>query len=130
MNQKNIIPNILFHSSKNYNENKNTNNKLSFKNFSYVFDLSCIFMKSENINECYQNLIGKLIKKNIYYVQKPNKVLRCFKNGLCCEIQIVPMDINKRDEDKNRKNIYCYKIIGKNGSHVNKMFKNFLLELS
>ena len=80
-------------------------------------------MKAENINECYRNLIEKLMKKNIYYVQKPNKVLRCFKNGFWCEIEIVTMDMNK-----NGKNTYCYKIMGKNGSHVNKMFKNLLLD--
>ena len=112
LNQRNILPNKLFHSINNYTINN-----------SFPFDLSCIFMKSENINECYQYLIDKLIKKNIYFVQKPNKTLRCFKNGLCCEIEITKMDDNG---SKNEKNAYCFKLMGKNGNPVNKMFKNLI----
>ena len=123
LNQRNIFPNKLFHSTNNYNENKN-NNKLLHKNYSYVFDLSCVFIKGENINKCYQNLIDKLIKKGIYFVQKPNKTVRCFKNGLCCEIEIVKID----KSDENGKSTYCYKLLGKNGCYVNRMFKNLILE--
>ena len=123
LNQRNIFPNKLFHSTNNYNEIKN-NSKILHKNYSYVFDLSCVFIQGENINECYQNLIDKLIKKGIYFVQKPNKILRCFKNGLCCEIEILKMD----KSDINGKNVFCFKIMGKNGCHVNKMFKNLILE--
>ena len=123
LNQRNIFPNKLFHSTNNYNENKN-NNKLLHKNYSYVFDLSCVFIKGENINKCYQNLIDKLIKKGIYFVQKPNKNVRCFKNGLCCEIEIVKIE----QSDENGKSTYCYKLLGKNGCYVNRMFKNLILE--
>ena len=127
INQRNIVPNKLFHSTNNNSENKEKNNVI-YKNYFYVFDLSCLYMKAENLNDCYQNLINKLIKKNIYFVQKPNKVIRCFKNGLCCEIEIVKMEQNNNNENKNGKNIYCFKILGKNGTYLNKMFKNILLE--
>ena len=123
LNQRNIYPNKLFHSTNNYNEIKN-NSKILHKNYSYVFDLSCVFIQGENINESYQNLIDKLIKKGIYFVQKPNKILRCFKNGFCCEIEILKMD----KSDINGKNVFCFKIMGKNGCRVNKMFKNLILE--
>ena len=137
LNQKNIFPNKLFHSTNNHingNGNKEieNNNNMLYKNYSFIFDLSCLFVKSENINDCYQNLIDKLIKKNIYFVQKPNKVIRCFKNGACCEIEIVKLEqINNGNTGNNNndenKNIYCFKILGKKGNNVNKMFKNLIL---
>jgi 5'-AMP-activated protein kinase catalytic alpha subunit len=138
LNQKNIFPNKLFHSTNNHingNENGNgnkgveNNNNMFYKNYSFIFDLSCLFVKSENINDCYQNLIDKLIKKNIYFVQKPNKVIRCFKNGTCCEIEIVKLEqINNGNNEENKnKNIYCFKALGKKGNNVNKMFKNLIL---
>ena len=121
LNQRNIFPNKLFHSINNYTINNN-NNVLYKNNFSPL-DLSCVFMKSENINECYRYLIDKLIKKNIYFVQKPNKMIRCFKNGLCCEIEIVKIEDNN---NKSEKNVYCFKLIEKNGNPVNKIFKNLI----
>ena len=130
LNQKNIFPNKLFHSSNYSNGNKeikNNNNNVLYKNYSFIFDLSCLFVKSENINDCYQNLIDKLIKKNIYFVQKPNKVIRCFKNGACCEIEIVKLEqVNNGNADEN-KNVYCFKTLGKKGNNVNKMFKNLIM---
>ena len=121
LNQRNIFPNKLFHSINNCS--LNNNNKLLYNNNLYLFDLSCLFMKSENIKECYKYLKDKLIKKNIYFVQKPNKIIRCFKNGLCCEIEIVEMIDNN---SKNEKNVYCFKLLGKNGNPINKMFKNLI----
>ena len=130
MKERNIFPNKLFHSSNNHSENKkNNNNNMIYKNYSFIFDLSCLFVKSENINDCYQNLINKLIKKNIYFVQKPNKTIRCFKNGEYCEIKIVKLEQtnNNDNDDNNKKNVYCFRVLGKKGYNVNKMFKNIIL---
>ena len=129
MKERNIFPSKLFHSSNNHSENKKNNNNMIYKNYSFIFDLSCLFVKSENINDCYQNLINKLIKKNIYFVQKPNKAIRCFKNGEFCEIEIVKLEQtnNNDNDDNNKKNVYCFKVLGKKGYNLNKMFKNLIL---
>ena len=126
INQRNVLPNKLFQSINNTG-NKNNNNIMN-KNYTNIFDLSCLFINEENLNDCYQDLIYKLIKKNICFVQKPNKTIRCFKNGLCYEIEIDKIDESNKNENKNKKNIYCFKIYGKNGFPINKIFKDLLLE--
>jgi hypothetical protein len=103
------------------------NNKDNIKISSSIFDLSGLFMKEDNINDCYQSLIDKLVKKNIYFVQKPNKEIRCFKNGMICEIEILNIG-NQNLEANNGKNIYCLKIKSKNGTKINNIFKNIIME--
>ena len=62
-------------------------------------------MKAESINDCYQSIIDKLVKKNIYFVQKQNKEIRCFKNGMICEIEILKVG-SQNSEANNGKNVY------------------------
>ena len=126
--QRNIFPNKLFILN-NYREiNNNSNNKDFYKNYSIIFDLSCLFMKCEKISDCYQNLINKLKKKNISFVQKPNKAIRCFKNGYSFEIEIIKIEDNYKSNAKKGKNIFCFKIKGKNGEKINELFKNIILD--
>ena len=62
-------------------------------------------------------------------MKKPNKVIRCFKNGTNCDYEIIKIneDICK-NENKKEQNIYCFKIKGKNGIRINDIFKNLILE--
>ena len=126
INKRNIFSKKLCQSTNNNTAYKNNNN-IFYKNYSRIFDLSCLFINEENINDCYHNLIYKLIKNSICFVQKPNKIIKCFKNGLCYEIEIEKIDEYKND-NKNKKNIYCFKIYGKNGFPINKIFRNLILE--
>ena len=113
LNQRNIYPNKLFHS--NISTESNTRNyKQNIKMSSSIFDLSGLFMKEDCLNDCYQSIIDKLAKKNIYFVQKPNKEIRCFKNGMICEIEILKIG-SQNLETNNGKNLYCLKIKSKNG---------------
>ena len=125
LNQRNIYPNKLFRS--NVSTENNRNNKDNAKMSSSIFDLCGIFMKEDSINDCYQNIIDKLVRKNIYFVQKPNKEIRCFKNGMICEIEILKIG-NQNFEANTGKNIYCIKIKSKNGSKINNVFKNIIIE--
>jgi len=79
-----------------------------------IFDLSCLIIDEKSIPECSLNLINKL-KKNGYNAtfNKTNKI-KCSKNGINFEIDI--LKINAVDEDKNDgKDIFCYKINNKKG---------------
>ena len=126
LNQRNIYPNKLFNSNV-ATESNVRNNKDNIKMSSSIYDLAGLFMKEDSINDCYQSLIDKLVKKNIYFVQKPNKEIRCFKNGMICEIEILKIG-NQNLEANNGKNIYCLKIKSKNGSKINNLFKNIIME--
>ena len=124
LNQKHLFPNKLFQSVNNnlYKENYKKLNK----SYSYICDLSCIFFKNENLDDCYKNLINKLVNKNIYCMQKSSKAIRCFKNGTSCEIEIVKMEETNDKNDEN--NCYCFKIMGKSGCNIDKLFTNIVLE--
>ena len=126
LNQRNIYPNKLFQSNIS-TESKVNKNKNNIKMSSSVFDLCGLFMKEENVNDCYQCLIDKLVKRNIYFVQKPNKEIRCFKNGMICEIEILKVG-SPNSEGNNGKNVYCLKIKSKNGNKINSIFKNIIME--
>jgi len=127
INQRNIYPNKLF-STNTYRENKSKNNSKE-KNQSnpIIFDLSCLFYKSDNINECYQHTIDKLINNKIYFAQKENKVIRCFKYG-SCEVEILKFEnVNCKNREEIGDNILCYKIRGQKGNQMNKI-KNLIIE--
>ena len=126
LNQRNIYPNKLFNSNIS-TESKVSKNRDNIKMSSSIFDLCGLFMKEESINDCYQSIIDKLVKKNIYFVQKPNKEIRCFKNGMICEIEILKVG-SQNSEANNGKNVYCLKIKSKNGSKINSIFKNIIME--
>ena len=132
INQKYILPNKLLYNFNNSTENKSNkiiDNKNNTKINSVICDLSCIFISDDNIEKCYLNLISKLIKKNICCVQKSNKVIRCFKNGISCEIEIIKMEGTGNGETKMDKdnNVYCFKIAGKNGCNKDNLFKNIII---
>ena len=79
-----------------------------------IFDLSCLIINEKSMPECGQSLMNKL-KKNGYSTtfNKMNKI-KCSKNGINFEIDI--LRINGIDEDKNDgKDIFCYKINNKKG---------------
>jgi hypothetical protein len=92
-----------------------------------VFDLSCLIIDEKSIPECSQSLINKL-KKNGYSTtfNKMNKI-KCSKNGINFEIDI--LRINGIDEDRNDgKDIFCYKINNKKGGiGFNKVISKILL---
>ena len=92
-----------------------------------VFDLSCLIIDEKSIPECSQNLINKL-KKNGYSTtfNKMNKI-KCSKNGINFEIDI--LRINGIDEDRtDGKDIFCYKINNKKGGiGFNKVISKILL---
>ena len=92
-----------------------------------IFDLSCLIIDEKSIPECSLNLINKL-KKNGYNTtfNKTNKI-KCSKNGINFEIDI--LRINGIEEDKNDgKDIFCYKINNKKGGiGFNKVMSKILL---
>jgi hypothetical protein len=92
-----------------------------------IFDLSYLIIDDNSIPECSLNLINKL-KKNGYNTtfNKTNKI-KCSKNGINFEIDI--LRINGIEEDKNDgKDIFCYKINNKKGGiGFNKVISKILL---
>ena len=94
-----------------------------------ICDLSCIFIKNDNLEKCYLNLMSKLIKKNICCVQKSNNIIRCFKNGVSFEIEIKKMEGTGKDYTLKDSNVYvyCFKVAGKNGCYKDYLFKNIII---
>ena len=127
INQRNIYPNKLFNTNT-YRENKAKNNtKEKNQNNPIIFDLSCLFYKSQNINECYQHTMDKLINNKIYFAQKTNKVIRCFKYG-SCEVEILKVEsMNNENGEEMGENTFCYKIRGKKGNQMN-ILKNIIFD--
>ena len=122
----------------NYSENINQNKEKAYMNSNYsivnnisvsplsskkemstvsnrmnIFDLSCLIVDKKSIAECNHALISKL-KKNGYITtfHKSNKI-KCSKNGIFFEIEILKID-NTIDENEN-KDIFCYKVNNKKG---------------
>ena len=127
INQRNIYPNKLFNTNTSRENKTKNNSKEKNQNNPIVFDLSCLFCKSENINECYQHTIDKLINNKIYFAQKTNKVIRCFKYW-SCDVEILKVDsINNKIGEEIGGNAFCYKIRGKKGNQMNKL-KNIIFE--
>ena len=110
-------------------------NQKKIKNDKYIFDLSCIIFGKKNINECCNNLANKFKKSGVYFAQKKNNIFSIYKNGECCEIEIVQIaDIiggnyqlinNKGDKGCP---IFYYKVIKKKGGFtINKFFSKIIL---
>ena len=107
------------------------NNKTS------VFDLSCLFTKENNILECNQNLINKLKKNGFSTICHKVSKIKCSKNNINFEIDIIKMDAidNDNDNDKNvnkneneNKQFFYYKIKVKKGTiGINKIISKVLL---
>ena len=100
------------------------NNKIN------IFDLSCIVLDGKNMVECQQNLVNKF-KKNGFNVNynKMNKI-KCSKNSINFEIDILKINANDENENKigNNKEIFYYKINKKKGGiGVNKIISKILL---
>ena len=122
----------------------NLNNKFirsenEYNNNYIPMNLSCLFIKSSDINN-YKNQIKNKLKKNIIsFIQKKNNCLVCSKNGYNCDIQIIKINANnknlssqlKNNEDsQDNKNIYYLKMYGKKESFgINNIFKKFIFNL-
>ena len=125
INQRNIYPNKLFNTNTSRENKTKNNSKEKNQNSPIVFDLSCLFYKSENINDCYQHTMDRLINNKIYFSLKANKVIRCFKYG-SCELEILKVDnINSKIGEEMGENAFCFKIRGKKGNQLNKL-KNII----
>ena len=122
MNENSPFKNAI-HNKINPNKLFNNSNE---KNTSNIFDLSCLFSTNDNLTSCYQNIIKKLTKNKIYFVQKKNKSIRCFKNGFCTEIEIHKLNDGTQNMEKG--NFYCINILGKNGGEINNTIKNIIFE--
>ena len=103
------------------------NNKTS------VFDLSCLFTKENNILECNQNLINKLKKNGFSTISHKVSKIKCSKNNINFEIDIIKMNTFENDKNVNKnenenKQIFYYKIIIKKGTiGINKIISKLLL---
>ena len=95
-------------------------------NLNTPFDLSCInIYKGKNINYCINNLIEKLKKKGIYFTQRKN-TFKCVKANIKCEIEIIKLDNNLKDDNNN---IFVYKIINRRGvvHNIGDVFKKIII---
>ena len=113
-------------------------NQKNNKNEIFIFDLSCMIFGQKNINECCANLENKLRKNGIYFTLKKNNIFSIYKNGECCEIEIVQLfsennsiiEDDKIIKSKGNKDlpIFYYRIIKKKGGfNLNKFFSNIIL---
>ena len=103
---------------------------LGLSNKMSVFDLSSLFIDGKNFAECSQILISKLKKNGFNINCNKNYKIKCSKNSINFEIDILKMNTNEEEKnDKNEnKDIYYYKINNKkNGIVLNKVLSKILL---
>ena len=72
-----------------------------------IFDLSCVIIGKNNINECCNHLINKFKKNGVSYFQRKNNVFIFHKNGVHYEIEIIQLFDNEDFSYDNNK-IYIY----------------------
>ena len=103
-------------------------------------NLSCIFIKSNDINNYKNQIINKLKKNIISFIPKKNNCFVCSKNGHNCDIQIIKINSNNKNlssQIKNynessleNKNLYYLKMYGKKESFgINNIYKKFVFSL-
>ena len=98
----------------------------------FIFDLSCLIIGKNNLNECCNSLIDKLKKNDIYYIQKKNNLFSCNKNGEYCDILIEQLYLENDDIMNNNENkeftLFYYKIFQKKRkTNINKIFSKIIL---
>ena len=110
--KKKFNKSISFGSLQSLNEDEN-NNKYEFEE---PFDLSCLFITNNKVNECYNSFGNKLKKIGINYYQKKN-IFYCNKIGFECQIIVFKYN-------NNNKNLICYKAIDKKKRYnkINEIF--------
>lgn len=95
-----------------------------------IFDLSCMVINGNSYGDCYQNLINKLKNNGFNYKGNKTNKLKCFKNGISFEIEIVKMSNYENDKNDNKsenKDFFYYKINKKGGLGVNKIISKLFL---
>ena len=102
-------------------------------------NLSCLFIKTSDINNYKNQIISKLKKNIISYVQKKNNCLVCNKNGYNCDIQILKLNannkklltqLNNNENSIDNKSLYYLKMYGKKETFgINNIYKKFILNL-
>ena len=103
-------------------------------------NLSCIFIKSNDINNYKNQIINKLKKNIISFIPKKNNCFVCSKNGHNCDIQIIKINSNNKslssqiknynESSLENKNLYYLKMYGKKESFgINNSYKKFVFSL-
>ena len=70
-------------------------------------------------------MVEKLKKKGIYFTQRKN-TFKCIKTNITCEIEVIKLDNNLKDNDNNT---FLYKIINRRGviHNIGDDFKKIIL---
>jgi len=91
-----------------------------------IFDLSGLIIDKKSCAECCHSLVNKLKKIGYSTFFHKNNKIKCTKNGIFFEIEIIKID-NTMDENEN-KDIFCYKVNNKKGGiGLNKIISKILL---
>ena len=114
-------------------------NENEYNNIYIPMNLSCLFIKTSDINNYKNQIISKLKKNIISYVQKKNNCLVCNKNGYNCDIQILKLNannkklltqLNNNENSIDNKSLYYLKMYGKKETFgINNIYKKFILNL-